>query len=175
MENIELAYIAGVMDSDGYFTIKRGTYAIRVTGDSKNPTYCERVGIKQVQSEAVYLIHDLFGGYLCVEKPNCKNGKPLHSLQISNLKAHAFVCAILPFLRLKREQALILLELRESLKKGRTEKNPITQKSRWGTLMDSARSSVSQEDVEYREMLLSRIKNLNDSRTDAKHQPKAWK
>ena len=109
MNKLLLAYLAGVMDSDGYFTIRRSTYNIRKIGDSKNPHYCERVGIKQVQSEATDIIHKLFGGSYRLDKPNAKNGKPLYDVQLTNLQAHRFVKAIYPFLRLKRKQARILL------------------------------------------------------------------
>ena len=74
MDKTLLAYLAGVMDSDGYFTIKRSTYNIRKLKDSKNPTYSERIGLKQVHPFAVHTIHRLFGGYYHIQKPSTKNG-----------------------------------------------------------------------------------------------------
>lgn len=165
MKKIDLAYLAGVMDSDGYFTIRKSTYQIRVTKDSKNPVYFEKCGIKQVQPEAVKLIYENFGGYYHVEKPSAKKGKPLHSVSLSNLKANAFIKAIYPYLRIKKKQADILLSLRRSLKegkKGRGEK--FSQKSRWGTQMMTQRTAVSPEQISYRETLVKSIKSLNDTR-----------
>jgi len=63
MTKLELAYLAGIMDADGYFTIKKSTYGMRVIKNCKNPCYFERTGIKQVQREAIDLIHNNFGGY----------------------------------------------------------------------------------------------------------------
>jgi len=165
MNKVELAYLAGVMDSDGYFTIKKSTYQVRVTKDSKNPVYFEKCGIKQVQPEAVSLIHQNFGGYYRIEKPSSKNGKPLHSISLSNLKAHVFIKAICPYLRIKKKQAKILLDLRKSLKEGKKgvgEK--FSQKSRWGTMMMSQRTAVSPKQILHRENLIKEIKSLNDTR-----------
>ena len=172
----ELAYMAGAMDSDGFFTIKRGTYAIRVTKDSHNPTYYERVGIKQVQPEAIELIHKYFRGYKGIQKPakNVKNGKMLYSLEIRNVQAHIFVVAIFPYLRLKKKQAEILLALRKSNEEVRKGTRTIIQKGRWGE-MEATHKVASEEQLAYRENLLQQIKKLNDSRNDASHQPKPWK
>jgi len=46
MNKLTLAYLAGVMDSDGYFTLRRSTYNIRRFKDSKNPQYSEKVLIQ---------------------------------------------------------------------------------------------------------------------------------
>lgn len=164
------------MDADGYFTIKRGTYGIRKLHTSKNPTYTERVGIKQVQPQAIKLIYQNFGGYYHIEKPSAKNGKSLHSLQLGNQKAHTFIKTIYPFLRLKKRQAKILLQLRESLKEGKEAKGEWgTQKSRWGTMMRTRKARVSERQIIHRENFIKQIKKLNDSRNDKTHQPIPWK
>ena len=163
MDNIDLAYIAGVMDSDGYITIKCSTYNIRKTKDSKNPVFYERVGIKQVQPEAIKFIYDNFGGYYHIEKPSTKNGKPLYSLQLTNLKAFNFIKAIYPFLRIKIKQADIIFKLRECINKGKTQKTKSIQKDRWNNLTEFNRYSVAQEDIETKKKLYFEIKALNDS------------
>lgn len=112
MTKIDLAYLAGVIDSDGTIGIKVSTYSCRVTKDSKQPTYSERVCLKQVEPHAVDLAHSLFGGYRFINDPNAKRGKPLHGWQVTDKKATVFLEAILPFLRIKKSQALTCLELR---------------------------------------------------------------
>lgn len=175
MNKILLSYLAGVMDSDGYFTIKRNTYNIRVTKTSHNPAYYERVGIKQVQPQAVTLIYKYFGGYFHKEKPNTKNGKMLWSIQLTNLKANKFIKSIYPFLKIKKEQAHILIKLRKSLNQGKKNKGKkIYQKSRWGSMMFSRRAITSKSQTKYREFLINKIKTLNDSRNDITHQPLPW-
>lgn len=171
MKDTIVAYIAGVMDSDGYFTVRRNTYNIRIMKDSKNPNYYERVGIKQVKKEAIELIHNFFGGYLHIEKPQAPNRKPLYALQITNRKAHYFVKTIYPFLRIKRKQAEVLFELRNSINKGRTKKSKTTHTEKSGKIKTVTRYSVSVKEIKIREMLYHKMKELNDSRNDIKHQP----
>ena len=52
-----LAYLAGVIDSDGSIGIKRSTYAMR-HGNGGQATYSERVMCRQVTPEAVRLLND---------------------------------------------------------------------------------------------------------------------
>jgi hypothetical protein len=164
MKNITLAYLAGVMDSDGFFTIKRNTQSMRKHKDSKNPTYQERVGLKQVQPEAVELIYSLFGGYRSIQKPSAKNGKPLHSIGLSCKKAVVFIEAVLPYLLLKKKQAQILIELRKSIEQGKKGTHQSIGKTRWGTSAEFKRPCVSQEQINFRENLIKQLNGLNDIR-----------
>lgn len=109
---VNLAYCAGVIDSDGYIGIKKSTYAMRVVGDCKQPIYSERVGVKQVEDQAVSLLYSLFGGTIRLE--NRTKGLPLHTWQVTDKKAAACLNAILPYLRIKKEQAYNALRLREA-------------------------------------------------------------
>jgi len=113
MKKIDLAYCAGVIDSDGSIGIQKKTYSMRVTKDSTQPTYSERICVKQVEPQAIELLFSLFGGCKYLAKPSCKNGKPLYSWQVSDLKASVLLKAILPFLKIKRKQAINCLELRK--------------------------------------------------------------
>jgi len=164
MKDTTLAYLAGIMDADGFFTIKRNTYAMRVRKDSANPTYQERLGLKQVQPEAVKLIHKHFGGYYRIDKPNCKNGKPLHSVGLSCRKAIVFIEAILPFLQLKQKQTKILLCLRKSIEQGRKGKSISQNKNRWGKIVTFKRHCLSESQIIYREGLIVKLNSLNDTR-----------
>jgi len=159
-----IIYLAGVMDADGYFTIKRSTYRVRKIGDSKNPLYYERVGIKQTSPEAIKLIHRYWGGYFRIENPSSKNGKPLYAIDLTNKKAHEFIKAIYPYLRIKKKQAKILLRLRESLNRGKNKVVKTIQRDRWGNLTEFTRYAVSDEEIKLREQLIKEIKSLNDIR-----------
>ena len=107
------AYCAGVIDSDGTIGVKRNTYSMRVVGDSVQPTYSERVCVKQVEPQAVRLLKRLFGGSFYLGKPQVANGRPLWVWQVTDLRAAACLRALLPFLRIKRRQAENCLRLRE--------------------------------------------------------------
>lgn len=109
-----LAYLAGAMDSDGYFSIKKSTYHIRVVKDSINPSYSEKIGLKQVTREVPELLKKTFGGSLRLEKKSTKNGKPLFSWTATDINASEACRLLLPFLLIKIRQANLILELRES-------------------------------------------------------------
>lgn len=164
MLKTQLAYIAGLMDADGYFTIKRNTYSVRVIKDCVNPTYSERVGIKQINNEAIEIIYNNFGGYYHIEKPSCENGKRLYALEIRNLKAHEFIKQIYPYLIIKKKQASILLELRKEIQKGRKGTHIIQQKDRWGNMASFTKHFISPEQIAFRENLITQLNQINDIR-----------
>lgn len=107
-----LAYCAGIVDADGTIGIKRNTYAARVVKDCAQATFSERVCVKQVETAAIDLLHSLFGGYRFTAKPSARRGRVLHGWQVTDLQAATCLRALLPFLRIKREQAANCLSLR---------------------------------------------------------------
>lgn len=113
MNPIDLAYMAGVIDSDGCIGIKKSTYAMRVKKDASQPIYSERITLKQVEPQAVELAHAMFGGHRSVTDPTAKRGRPLHTWHIHSKSAGAAIVALLPYLRIKRKQAENAIRLRE--------------------------------------------------------------
>jgi hypothetical protein len=112
MDETTLAYLAGALDSDGFFSIKKSTYGIRVTGDRVNAGYSERVGIKQVSPIVPELLKGMFGGYVSLQKPSTTNGKPLFGYNATDAMAAAICKAVRPYLRIKATQCDCLLSLR---------------------------------------------------------------
>lgn len=108
----ELAYCAGVVDSDGSIGVKRSTYGMRVRGDATQPTYSERIKVKQVEPEAVTLLHRIFGGSYRVEKTSLKSGRAFYAWQVTDKQASIVCAALMPFLRIKKAQAENVLALR---------------------------------------------------------------
>ncbi len=109
-----LAYLAGAMDSDGFLTIKKSTYHRRVRMDAHNAVYSERMGLKQITPDIPHLLRDTFGGSLRLNKGGTENSRPLWGWEVTNLSAAEACRRLLPYLRVKRQQADILLELRTS-------------------------------------------------------------
>ena len=66
MKKIELAYLAGIMDSDGSFSIGIDTWRQRKLGI--NPAYQEILVIGQCDPQAINLAKELFGGAVRQEK-----------------------------------------------------------------------------------------------------------
>lgn len=108
-----LAYLAGVIDSDGTIGVKRSTYHMRKIGDATQAIYSERVCLKQVEPHAVQLLKKYFGGSVYISKPSAKKGKNLFTWQVSDKRAFLFLKAVIPYLRIKKQQAKNCLELRK--------------------------------------------------------------
>lgn len=102
-----LAYMAGVLDSDGYIGVHKSDYAMRVRGDAGQVIYSPRVQLKQVDTEAVDLFHETFGGYRTVNAPsrNATNGKPLNVWSVHSAACAPVLRAVLPHLRIKADRA----------------------------------------------------------------------
>lgn len=108
---LELAYAAGVVDSDGSIGVHRNSYAMRVRGDAGQMVYMPRVTVKQVTPQAVDLLYGMFGGHRYAGKPTATRGRPLIAWNAHSAIAARACEAMLPFLRIKREQALNAIEL----------------------------------------------------------------
>lgn len=102
------SYLAGIIDGEGYIGIKKAAPRI----DCVNPCYHERVQVRMVRIDALQLLHDVFGGSLYKEQPHANNGRPLYCWQISDKKASTALTVLLPYLRVKRRVAQIVLRLR---------------------------------------------------------------
>lgn len=118
MDETTLAYLAGAIDSDGSIGIKRSTYHIRVRKDAVNATYSERILLKQVTPHIPELLKECFGGTFRMEKASTTDGKPLFSYGCTDKNAARACELMLPYLRIKKPQAQLLLELRESKQPG---------------------------------------------------------
>jgi len=116
-----LAYLAGMMDGDGYFKV---TKSYR-WGRSGNPYYGISIGVQQLwPGEAVRLFAVTFGGEA---KPwILPSGRTIARCEIHTRKAGSAVRRLLPYLLVKKEQALLLLEvaaLMQRTSNGSSERN----------------------------------------------------
>ena len=112
MNRNKIAYLAGAIDADGTLGIKKSTYAVRVTKDSKQPSYSERVALRQVGDVVPKLLKKNFGGSFYITKPSAKRGQHLFSWAVTDMKAASCIRALLPFLLIKKNQAKNCLALR---------------------------------------------------------------
>lgn len=166
MNETTKAYLAGILDADGYFTIKRSTYHQRVRSDATNPVFSERIGIKQVTPDALNLLQECFGGSVRIEKPSAKRGKPLYSWIVSDKIAATVAKTLLPYLRIKKRQAQLLLDLRDTKDNVRRvhDGSYFETTSKAGRKFMMPRMVVDPVIVDRRAELCVAIKALNDTR-----------
>lgn len=96
----KIAYIAGVIDSDGWIIIAQTESSFRIA-----------IGIKQQKSEAIELAAELFDGTVRVITPvDSFSNKPMFSWVISDRTASETLEVLLPHLRIKKAQARLAIE-----------------------------------------------------------------
>jgi hypothetical protein len=105
---VTLAYLAGAMDADGHFSVhKSSKKGNRVLW---NETYSPRIGLGQVTKVVPELLRKTFGGTIRIEQRSGRN-RPLVRWLVTNKRAGRACADLLPYLRIKAEQARLLVDL----------------------------------------------------------------
>ena len=117
MNKIKLAYVAGLIDADGCIMIGKDSWRERNRGIA--PAYFEHVSISQCDPAGLKVVQELFGGKLGIEQARAPSRRPMHRWQARHTTACDFVRAILPYLRIKRREAELMLALRALKNRGR--------------------------------------------------------
>src|SRR3990172_3505191 len=100
-----LAYLGGLVDGDGYLKITRDYRTPTV----KHPYYAIVVGVAQLwPSEAVGLFAATFGGQL--RSYPTRDGRQMARCEVRGRVAETATRRLLPFLLVKRSQAILLLD-----------------------------------------------------------------
>lgn len=134
------AYLAGILDGEGYVGIKKSTYGMR-HGHCKSPMYSERVQVKMSVKEIPELFQKEFGGGLMQDrkiyqsKTGFTNNSKMWVYRATDVVASNLLKTLLPYLRLKKPQATYCLKLRKSkeskaarLRGGRKQKRLLSPK-----------------------------------------------
>jgi len=151
------AYLAGIVDGEGYIGIKRSTWGMRNRNDIKNPVYSERIQIKMNDKSVLDIFKNTFGGSLITDKriylskSGFKTNKVMHCYGATDKVAVNIITKLLPYLIIKRKQAELVLLLRDS-------KNSPDAKLRGGM---SQKRTMKQSVLEYRENLYKQIKTIH--------------
>jgi hypothetical protein len=102
-----LAYTAGLFDGEGSIVIGCGKRA-----DRRAPQYWLQVGITNTHRETIDWLLATFGGHISDNShaPSRRKQRPCWAWRVMSNEAAAFLESLLPYLRIKNEQALIALE-----------------------------------------------------------------
>ena len=116
-------YIAGLLDGDGSITIRKCARP-----DMVSPSYAMFTVITSAQKEVLEEIQALYGGSIQLRKAEqisllYLNKKDLFALVLVALKAKALLVDILPFLRIKVEQAKLAIQFQDG--RGRKVRKPL--------------------------------------------------
>jgi hypothetical protein len=103
----DLAYAAGVVDSDGWIGVRRQRHA---DNRAWQAIYSPRIVVKQVTPQAPVLLKELFGGHVHTGA-GTPTRRPLIAWETHSASAAAACAALLPYLRIKRAQAENAIEV----------------------------------------------------------------
>lgn len=160
---LELAYLAGLVDGEAYIGIKK-TPAYKCQG-RRTPGYHARIQVRMVDEAAIRFLAETLGGWYYKEKPSAKRGRPLYCYQASNRRAEHILRVLLPYLRVKKDSAKTVLALRELQAQGRKHRTKITGyrnfPNKYGTKRLVACKCFSDEYVARCEALYQQCKALN--------------
>ena len=109
-----LAYLAGMIDADGYITITRSVRKGRIY-------HGPQVGIAGTRSEPHELAASIWGGGVYCYTPRNPKHRPQFQWSRTGAAAITVIEAISPYLRVKAEQAYLASRLWEHLECGRDE------------------------------------------------------
>lgn len=154
-ENTTLAYLAGIVDGEGYIGIKKSP----PRRDTVSPGYHERIQVRMVDEPAIALLAATLGGNYYREAPHAAQGRPLFCYQASDAKACLVLLALYPYLRVKRPDAEAVLEMR-ALKAAKRTRFIGNRRDRWGgeTVPTYA---IDDDNLAAREALYLRCKALH--------------
>lgn len=111
MDRELLSYLAGVMDSDGYFSIHRRIGSVR--RDGVTPIYYEpKLGLNQVSPLIPELMRETFGGKVYRYTHATREGLPWFMWASWSNVAIDAARVLRPFLRLKCGQAEVIMRYR---------------------------------------------------------------
>lgn len=105
-----MAYLAGIVDGEGYIGIKRSR-AYGCQG-RRTPSFQERIQVRMVDEQAIKTLAETLGGWYYKEKSHAAKGRPLYCYQASDLAACVVLRKLLPFLSVKARQAQAVLAFR---------------------------------------------------------------
>jgi hypothetical protein len=114
IEATTLAYLAGMIDGDGYITINRSERAGKVY-------HAPQVGIAGTRREPHDLAASLWGGAVSCYAPSNPRHRPQFQWSRQGAAAADIIRSLEPYLLVKREHAWLALELWEHIELGRDE------------------------------------------------------
>lgn len=123
---LKIAWAAGFFDGEGFIQISRGFLKRQGWG----PYYQMQISVSQIVREPLDELVRLFGGTVYPQRK-----RNLFTWACTSRNAFPALVEMIPFLRVKREQALLAIKFQKRRKKGGTRKaNRMKDEADWRQL-----------------------------------------
>lgn len=104
-KEVALAYIAGIIDGEGAIFITRDVYT------KKGSVMRVQVRVGMIEKVALQFMYDTFGFGSLIKEKSYKGKRPMHRILFSSYEEiKELLQSILPYLMVKKEQALLALD-----------------------------------------------------------------
>lgn len=154
-----LAYLAGAIDADGHITVTR---AVRKLGKryTHSPTYYHpRLGYTSVSDIVPVILCDTFGGNIHKHQPKNAKHRLVYQWHIGTAACGIADGLLTPYLRQKRRQAELVVELCALIAKQHADQRAV-QKPPY---------RITPEQLKLREQIWREVTSLNDPRNRRIH------
>jgi hypothetical protein len=108
MSDLSIQYLAGLMDGDGCFYVRRWNNKHGGLGFRAEVT----IVLRRDKKYLLNAIHEKHGGFLADRNPRPPS-KPISRLDWGGSSAHQICKLLFPFLIIKREQAQVVIDFEE--------------------------------------------------------------
>lgn len=108
MNETDLAWAAGFLDGEGCFTLAKAT--TRRNGKEWVGYRCGIGANQAIYSEPIKFLHESFGGTIFIRGQKTVTGKTVYQWRIGAKEARNILPSIIPYLRVKHDQAKYVLE-----------------------------------------------------------------
>ena len=129
MNEIDLAYAAGIIDGEGYI----GIIQLNRNKFNEMPRYQMRLTVSMATLAVPAWLHNTFGGSFYIFNSPCRK-KPLQAWRVDSDKALAVLEIIYPYLKEKQQEAQIAIEFQKMRTVKRCNGNP---KPLWETQIET--------------------------------------
>jgi hypothetical protein len=153
----QIEYIGGFFDGEGSITISKGV--------SKHTQYALMVEIANTNKNILEWIQNKVGGKICGEPSNIPNKNTVYILRFGYNYASEFLKLVLPYIKIKRERALLGIEYQERTKDNVGSHVGFTpeEKEKYKMLIKNLPKNVLSKDIDYPSMPEWKVENSKNT------------
>ena len=107
---VELAYMAGIADGEGSFTVGKREVVQQSNKTARTPSFSARFSLEMTDEKTVREFAHVFDGRV-TSRRRALSRRMSYTFHASDAKAREVAYTLLPYLRLKREQAQLIVDM----------------------------------------------------------------
>ena len=145
--DLDIRYVAGLIDADGWISISKWLPNKSYAGNKAYIRYQLFVGLGQVHRPLVKQLKDQFGGMLnrnaSAHHRNSKN-RIFYEWRLSSVNAANFLTEVLPWLFVKKDQAKLAIEFQQHVTQNRSTRYSLEERQVFYEKRETMKSELKQ-------------------------------